>query len=51
MNCSSNEVLVGEGRDTIIEVELGKLVGKSVGGREVGVAIKGGGVFVRGCRR
>jgi len=51
LNCSSNEVLVGEGRDRIVGVALGKLVGKPVGAREVGVAIKGGGVFVRGCRR
>src|SRR5687768_2547184 len=45
LNCCSNEVLVGDGTEEIVDVELGTLVS----GKDVGVT--GAGVFVRGCRR
>jgi hypothetical protein len=47
LSCACNEVLVGDGMDGMIDVELGTLVG----GKDVGVVNKGGGVLVRGCKR
>lgn len=47
LNCASNEVFVGDGRDGAVDVELGTLVG----GREVGVVKEGRGVLVGGCKR
>jgi len=47
LSCASNEVFVGDGTDEIVDVELGTLVG----GKDVGVVKRGGGVLVRGCKR
>lgn len=47
LNCDSNEVLVGDGTDGAVDVEPSTIVG----GKGLGVAKKGAGVLVRGCRR
>jgi hypothetical protein len=47
LNCGNNEVLVGEGTGSKVDVEPGTLVS----GNDVGTSKKGVGVRVRGCRR
>ena len=47
LSCANNEVLVGDGMDAIADTEPGTLVWA----KDVGVVIKAGGAFVRGCKR
>jgi hypothetical protein len=47
LGCDNNEVVVGEGTAANVDVKPITIVG----GNEVGVVKRGGGVLVRGCRR
>lgn len=46
-NCGGNEVLVEDGAERMVGVELATLIG----GKDVGIITVGAGVFVRGCKR
>lgn len=49
LGCGSNEVLVTEGKDGMVDVKSGP--GIFGCGEDVRELIKGGGVLVRGCKR
>lgn len=47
LSCGNKEVLVAEGADGRVDVEPGTVACS----KDVGVALKGNGVLVRGCKR